>query len=184
MRDQPNWLRQGTVRSFNSVLDALINAMFEYYSDLDDKKKPKYRKFMSEQFPLLDKAFDSYVELDPIRKETYLVQIRKALVDLLPSNVAAQSTFNLEMRALKDELSDGRNYLNVRVVWRLLEEVFHINIVLFQRTTDLPKGSLSSPMFLQEYLQFKRNKEQTRNRYTVLLFETMGGESIVRISSG
>jgi hypothetical protein len=177
VRDQPNWLRQGTIRSFNSVLDALINAMFEYYSDLDDEKKPKYRKFMSEQFPLLDKAFDSYVELDPIRKETYLVQIRKALVDLLPSNVAAQSTFNLEMRALKDELSDGRNYLNVRVVWRLLEEVFHINIVLFQRTTDLPKGSLASPMFLQEYLQFKRNKEQTRNRYTVLLFETMGGES-------
>jgi Family of unknown function (DUF5757) len=177
IRGRDSWLRQGVIRSFNSVLDACINAMLEYYSDLSDSKKQKYKSFITDKFGLLDKAFDSYITLSLGDKESYLVQIRKALVDLVGSNVTAQSTYNLEMKALRDELSGNHSYLDVKVVWRLLEEIFHINIVLFQRTDDSLKGTLAAPMFLQKYLQFKRSKDQSKNRYTVILFETLGGES-------
>lgn len=178
IRDKFSWLRQGTIRSFNSVLDALINSMLEYYVlDLSTKGKLNYKTFVGKNFPLLLKAFDSYLELNHDQKEIYLTELRKGLIDLLSANMTAQSAFNLEIKALKDELNTEHSYLDVKVVWRLLEEAFHVNIVLFQRTNELLNGSLSSPIFLQEYLQFKRDKIQTKNRYTVLLFETIGGES-------
>lgn len=177
IRGRENWLRQGMIRSFNSVLDACITAMLEYYSDLSESKRRKYQAFMTNKLPLLNKAFDSYIGIGSDQKESYLVQIRKSLVDLVNANITAQSTYNLEIKALQDELNDNYNYLDVKVIWRLLEEVFHINIVLFQRTNDTLKGTLAAPIFLQKYLQFKRNKDQSKNRYTVILFETSGGES-------
>ena len=179
------FVRQGTIRSFNSVLDALIKTMLDYHDDIgpeeEDEKlqatmQRRYRDTATARFPILAQAFQRYELLDDGAKGSYLAKVRGALAELLPTNVTAQSAVALELRTLRDHLIRDEGYLDPRVVWRLLEEAFQVELVLFRRTTTNPAGMLGSPSFLQEYLQFKRSRKESGDRFTALLFETIGAE--------
>jgi len=183
------FVRQAGIRSVNSVLDALIRTVLDYYEDIDaeeDKSgkeivsqsemKRKYKSLIASKLPILGEIFDNYDSLSENRKIEFIANVRKHLAELVPSNIAAQSTFSYEIRALQEQLSKEEGYLDPAIVWRLLEEAFHVNIVLFRRTLAQSGGILAAPAFLQEYLQYKRSRKESRDRFTVLLFETMGAE--------
>lgn len=183
------FVRQAGIRSVNSVLDVLIRTVLDYYEDVDAKEdesgkeivsqtemKRRYKTLISSKLSILGEIFDNYESLSETRKIEFIANVRKGLVDLVPSNIAAQNAFSLEIRALQEQLLKESDYLDPAIVWRLLEEVFHVNLILFRRTPDQPGGSLASPAFLQEYLQYRRSRKESRDRFTVFLFETMGAE--------
>jgi hypothetical protein len=177
MGDQVPYARQGTLKDKNSVLDAIIKAVMDYYNDIDEpENRVEYRNFIQTRLPIMEEAFKSYSTLDGTERSAYLEQVRRDLVGLLPANTTVQSTFNMELRTVRDQLLSSTTYLDVKLFWRILEEVFCINIFLFQRNEDNPQGVLGSPMFLQEYLQYQRTKEALKWRFTIFLFETIGGE--------
>lgn len=183
------FVRQATIRSVNSILDALIHTTLDYYDDIDAKEddsgreivsqtemKRKYKSLITSKLSILGEIFDNYDTLSEPRKIEFIANVRKSLIELVPSNIAAQNAFSYEIRALREQLSKEADYLDPAIVWRLLEEAFHVNIVLFRRTITQPGGTLASPAFLQEYLQYKRSRKESRDRFTVFLFETMGAE--------
>jgi len=186
------YVRQGTLKDINSVIDALIKAMMSYYADINivssttskdeirqqEDDQLEYKRLITGKFPILEKIFDdnSYEFLETADKIIYLGQIRKQFITLLPANTTVQSTFNLELKTIRDQLINNTSYLDVKLFWRLLEEVFHVNIILFQRSEENPQGMFGSPLFLQEYLQYQRRKESSKWRFTVFLFETIGGK--------
>jgi hypothetical protein len=183
------FVRQAGIRSVNSVLDVLIRTVLDYYDDIDEKKdesgkeiisqtemKRKYKTLISSKLSILEEIFDNYDTFPETRKFEFITNVRKALVNLVPSNISAQNAFSFEINALQEQLLKEADYLDPKVVWRLLEEAFHVNIVLFRRTLDKPNGVLAAPAFLQEYLQYKRSRKESKDRFTIFLFETIGAE--------
>lgn len=184
-----SFVRQGTIHGINSVLDALIQTMIDYHDDIEDVEdddgniinsarelKDQYQKFISDQFPVLLQAFKNYDFMESETRDEYLYKVRVALAEFVSSNITSQSSFAVELRTLRETIIKNENYLDPRIVWRILEEAFHVDIILFRRTQDQPEGFLGSPIFLQEYLQYKRSKKSSKYRYTVMLFETIGTE--------
>lgn len=173
---KPTFAREGSIRDKNSVLDAMFKAATEYYSDLDtDNDKRVYKESVRTRSPLLAQTIESYKAMDSDQKAVFLSKFRKSLTDIVASNITGQSTYNVELKTIYDELKADISYLDVKLVWRILEEVFHVNIILFQRNADHQQGVLGSPLFLQEYLQYQHKKSQTTDRFTIMLFETIGG---------
>lgn len=188
-KDRFPFVRQAGIRSVNSVLDVLIRTVLDYYDDIEAKEddsgkevvsqeemKRKYKGFITSKLPILGEIFDNYNILPEFRKLEFISNVRKSLVDLVPSNIAAQNAFSLEISALREQLLKEADYLDPAIVWRLLEEAFHVNLILFRRSLDQQGGTLASPAFLQEYLQYRRSRKESRDRFTVFLFETMGTE--------
>ncbi len=183
-KDYITFVRQGTIRDKNSILDALIKAIIDYKKDLDGPTQREkdnareYQQFMESRLPgkILEKMFNRYEYMDQNERIVYLSKIREKLASLLPYNTTAQSTFNMELKTLTDYIVNDMEYLDVKLFWRVLEEVFHVDIFLFQRNDDNPQGIMGSPLFLQEYLQYQRRKIDNKWRFSVLLFETTGGE--------
>ena len=178
------FVRTGTLRDKNSVLDAVIMAINDFYyylSKVEKNKDIKYKQFISSRLPggILSDIFSNYELFDNDKKSSYLDSIRKELVNYINANTTAQSTYDMETQTLKDYLFDENSYLDIKLIWRILEEVFNINIYLFQRTEENPRGVLGSPKFVQEYLQYKKSISSSNNpewRITILLFETIGSE--------
>lgn len=191
IKNKPSFLRQGTLLNENSVLDALIHAIIDYDKNLrtDDEKENKlyhgisekqriYRGLLELRSPSLSKVWDEYDHLSIDELLELFMDIRKDLNKLLVTNISAQSTYGINLVKLSEELLQNNNYLDSRMVWRLLEELFNVNIFLFRRTNEHPNGVLGAPLFLQNYLQIKRHQEAMKYRFTVLLFETMGSTDV------
>lgn len=176
--------RQGTLKGKNSALDAIIKAVNNFYEDIEGETqketndlKNSYRNFIASRLPsgILKDIFTEYEAMSNKEKEEYLSKIRKQLSSLVPSNITAQSTYNYELRAVMEYINNDNQYLDVHLAWRLLEEAFGINIFLFEKNSENPLGTLSSPYHLQEYLQYKR-QDNNKWRFSVMLFETTGAE--------
>lgn len=177
-----SWKREGSINDKNSVLDSIIKAVINYYGDIGDSADPKsderlkkeYVKLLTSKCKSLDRIFNKYDKMDNAKKIALLSAIREDMVKYVAANLTSQSTYNEELAGVAKYIENNIGYLDVCLFWRILEEIFNVNIVLFQRNNTCPDGKLAAPKFLQEYLQYKRQKS-VRN-FTILLFETTGAE--------
>ncbi len=160
--------RVGSLKSSSSALDAIIRVVLSYWSNNDE-----YKKFLLNRFPFLEYIFTQYSKASDEEMEEYFIKLRKNMVNVISSNILAQSSFNIDIEKIKGLLEDPDEYLDIRLFWRLLEEIFNVNIFLFRYDISNTEGDFSTPYSLHEYLQYKPIENEYR--ISVILFETTGG---------
>lgn len=169
----PTFFRTGSLWGNNSVLDAIISGLMAYYNDLTETEQIEYKKRTVNRFPLLSDMF-KYNKMDDTKKYDYLKKLRQQFLKFIQSNITSQSTYDMENNILLEYLNNDNTYLDIKLFWRILEELFDIDIYLFQRDSLNPSGTVGTPQYLQEYLRYKKDKNISR--LSILLFETIGAE--------
>lgn len=170
------YVRQGTEYGPNSCFDAIAYAIKNHYQSLEDNSEEQgiYRNKLKVRFNgLLLPLIERYDDFDSTEKNEYYINLRKALKILARRNLAAQSSYNYNITTLIEYLNNDRQFLDLKIVWNLIEELFDIQLLLFSRTENYPNGILDAPYAMQEYLQSPRRKTGS---FYVMLFETIGSE--------
>lgn len=186
-----SFIREGSIKDKNSALDAICKAVYQYWDDLDGDSKQGYRRYLNSRMPnkLLDKIFSIYKddnspinkemddeeenkdEEDNLSKSEFLSILRKNIIQYIHSGVLSQSSYGFEKQALIEYIIGDVQYFDIKIFWRVLEDIFNINIFLFRRNSENTGGTIGTPLYLEDYILYAKKR-----KFNVILFETTGAE--------
>ena len=92
--------REGSIENYNSVLDAIIKALINFYNHLDKNDQAEYKSFITSNFSILESIFNNYKQMSESDVVDYLQQVRLELINFVFLNFTSQSTYNLEYSIL------------------------------------------------------------------------------------
>ncbi len=84
-----------------------------------------------------------------------------------------QEAYNKTPMEIGDLLNDEKEFLNVKIFLKELEDIFNCRIFIFERNLENPKGFLSCPHFVQRYYSLQ---DEYKDKKCVFIYQHMGSE--------
>lgn len=89
----------------------------------------------------------TYTNLDIKDKEDYCISIRKEIIDKLPNyyELVRQENYNQSKESLTEYINDNNKFFDSAKLYRLLEELYNVNIFVFDSSTngvEIPSNAL------------------------------------------
>ena len=100
-----------------------------------------------------------------------VVAARNALAEFDNLAVGRQELYDMNSETIAEFLRDQEKYLDPKMIIRILEVVYDVNIFLFARDKSNPKGGMIVPRHVQGYYRYEENKE------IVFIYEHRGSEA-------
>jgi hypothetical protein len=110
-----------------------------------------------------------------IMQQNYLANDPEKTVTNVRNNLLGRVNIAVSAQELWDQdnpirtVQDTEEYLEPRKYYRLIEEYFGINIIVFEKTEDFPNGRLQPPAFYPPFMRYIYH-----DRQTLYIFEHMG----------
>lgn len=170
----PVWIREGSIIDTNSLFDPIIKAILNFHNSLPESDQANYLNFLTNNKSNLLSELFGYNGKTIADKLILFKKLRLFLLNFLSYNVSCQSTYEETNTQLKDYLQ-GDLYLDISLVWRLVEIMFKINIVLFRSDKTHPNGTLGSPKYTEGLLETTPSDHSFK--FTVFLYEIQGSDN-------
>ena len=170
--DNKFFLRVGSLRDKNSALDAIVKSLYAYKEDIKSLYPNYSSKYAAKikSSPILSYIFNSKYP-KATNKQLILSNIRKSLVEFLPTHYTAQNSYGYSCKDLQEMLS-GIGYFDVNIFWKIIEQAFDITLIVFKKTHEDKLGTLGSPRFMKYYL--RNDYDDHKLKPTIMLYESVG----------
>lgn len=137
------YVRSGVSISINSCIEAILRTKEKMSEKLNNMEKEEKKEFL-----------DSY---------------RNKLKEVILKGASSQNSYLYSTSTLIDIL-DQEKFIDVRLFHDALQELFKVNIIIFQ-VTDNINGDLVSPYYINNYYLLNQKREF---REMIILYETLG----------
>lgn len=116
-----------------------------------------------------EKMADKLNNMDKEERKEFLNKYRNNLKEVIQKGASSQNSYLYSQDTLIDIL-DQDKFIDVRLFHDALQELFKINIIIFQVTENI-NGELVSPYYINNYYLLNQKREF---REMIILYETMG----------
>lgn len=148
-----SYVRCGVTRSKNSFLESVVLAL----------SKDRIEN---------DKIHPDFISLEEKEREENIQELRASLLEYETLEIVRQEMYDYSLDDIRKEIANEEEYLDPRKYVRLIENVFQVNIVLFNREKNSVFGNILIPRHIQNYYTFS-----PRFTNTIIIYEHYGMES-------
>jgi hypothetical protein len=116
-----------------------------------------------------EKMADKLNNMDKDERKEFLDKYRNNLKEVIQKGASSQNSYLYSQSTLIDILEQDK-FIDVRLFHDALQELFKVNIIIFQVTENI-NGELVSPYYINNYYLLNQKREF---REMIILYETMG----------